>query len=233
LTVSIKIREKIRDMGGLEELNPTRHVRKEYEAAHASDKRTGRSARIHGMISEAGQALNGKFCKLLQQDPESKRWNVELLDGTIKAIKEDNVECSHDIDDEHSIEKFKQMREKPQEHLKQSFERRPLGSRTAWPKIKGIHPGAVVRLKDLTGAMELNGRKGRCLTFDSETGRWKIDLGDCHKNIKPDNLRPAPNEKPPTKASAEAEIMELGLNETRKAKMTEQERAAEDYGWEG
>merc|ERR1711920_711713 len=112
-------------------------------------------------------------------------------------------------------------------------ERRPLGEKTAWPKIKGIHPGAVVRLHSLKGAVELNGRKGRCISFDPEAGRWKIDLGDGYKNIKPENLTPAPNEKPPTKQSAEAEIKAMGNNAARRADMTEQERRADDYGWEG
>merc|ERR1712125_274702 len=112
-------------------------------------------------------------------------------------------------------------------YLKQATERRPLGSKTTWAKVKGIHPGAVVRLKDLTGAAELNGRKGRCISFDNETGRWKVDLGDGYKNIKQENLTPAPHEKPPTKQSAEAEIEQLGGDEARRAKLTEKERKAE------
>lgn len=236
LTITIKIRDKIREMGGLEELNPTRKVRQEYEAAHEFDKRSGRAGRIHGMLSDAGQILNGKYCKLVQLDTESKRWTVELIDGEKKALKEENLECSKEVDHEHGMAKVKLMMEKPQAAMSggyQSSDKRPLGTKTTWAKVKGIHPGAVVRLKDLTGAAELNGRRGRCISFDNETGRWKIDLGDGHKNLKPDNLRPAPHEKPPTKQSAEAEIAEMGLNETRRAKLTEKERAAEDYGWEG
>merc|ERR1719436_1911990 len=83
--------------------------------------------------------------------------------------------------------------------------RRPLGQKTAWPKVKGIHPGAVVRLQGLSGAAELNGRKARCISFDPETGRWKVDLGDEYKALKVENLTPAPGEKPPTRATAEEE----------------------------
>lgn len=235
LTVAVKIREKIRENGGLEELNPTRQIRKEYEVAHEFDVRKGRPAKVHGMMSEAGKALNGKYCKLLQQDPESKRWTVELLDGERKALKEENLECNKDIDQEHAMENVKLMMAKTQvkRDAGYSSEQRPLGSKTTWAKVKGVHPGAVVRLKDLSAAAELNGRKGRCISFDPETGRWKIDLGDGYKNIKADNLRPAPHEKPPTKLSAEAEIAELNLNETRRAKLTPKERDAEDYGWDG
>jgi len=234
LNIAVKIREKIRERGGLEELNPTKQIRQEYEAAHAFDKRVGRPAKIHSMQSEAGKALNGKLGRLKEKDKESMRWTVELLDGTLKAIREDNLECSKAIDDEHDMEKAKMMRNGySQESMQPPEAKRPLGSQTTWQKVKGLHPGAVVRLKGLTGATELNGRKGRCISFDPEAGRWKIDLGDGYKNIKQDNLTPAPNEKPPTKASAEADKADLNFEENRRSKLTEQERAAEDYGWDG
>lgn len=240
LTIAQRVRQRIREMGGLEELCPTRQVRKDYERAHEFDKRANRGAKIHGMQSEAGKALNGQFCKLIQEDPESKRWTVELVDGERKAIKEDNLECNLENDNDYTAEYVKHMRANPKQVresiAKQTEERksqRPVGSHTTWAKVKGIHPGAVVRLKDLTGATELNGRKGRCISFDHESGRWKIDLGDGYKNIKQDNLQPAPNEKPPTKQSAEAEVAAMQTNETRRAKLSEKERAAEDYGWDG
>mmetsp|Transcript_52552 Transcript_52552/g.83401 ORF Transcript_52552/g.83401 Transcript_52552/m.83401 type:complete len:192 (+) Transcript_52552:3-578(+) len=191
------------------------------------------------MTSEAGQALNGKFCKLVQQDPGTKRWTVELMDDdSKKALKEENLECSSDIDSDYWARKAAYLRENPDALKKMMSQQnqstsRPLGKSTTWAKVKGIHPGAVVRLKGLTGAAELNGRKGRCISFDPESGRWKVDLGDVHKNIKPENMTPAPGEKPPTKQSAEAEIKNLRSNEDRREALTQQERAAEDYGWEG
>merc|ERR1719203_2377860 len=81
---------------------------------------------------------------------------------------------------------------------------RPLGQKTTWPKVKGIHPGAVVRLQGLSTA-ELNGRKARCISFNTDSGRWTVDLGDGQKALKQDNLVPAPGEKPPTRQSAAEE----------------------------
>lgn len=238
-----RVREKIREMGGLEEMAPERAERKRYEAEHGNDLHKLRAARIHGLTSEAGKALNGKYCNLLRQDEETKRWTVELVDGTTKALKPDNLEASKEIDGDFMLEKMKAVRDKPElisDMMKNMAkkedngnEQRPVGKATAWPKIKGIHPGAVIRIHGLSGATELNGRKGRCISFDPENGRWKIDLGNGYKNIKIDNLVPAPKEKPPTKASAEAEEKEFETNESRRAKMTDLERAAEDYGWNG
>merc|ERR1712113_1257295 len=110
---------------------------------------------------------------------------------------------------------------------------RPVGEKTAWPKIKGIHPGAVVRLHDLKSVPQLNGRKGRLTTFDEETGRWKVDLGDEYKNIKVDNLTPAPGEKPPSKATAEADKKEAAAIAEKRAAMSAREVYAQDYGWDG
>merc|ERR1712085_165206 len=107
LDITMKVRQRIRDMGGLEELNPTRQVRKDYERAHEFDKRAGRSAKIHGMQSEAGKSLNDRFCKLVLQDAESKRWTVELLDGDRKALKEDNLECNLEVDQDYDMEYVK------------------------------------------------------------------------------------------------------------------------------
>jgi len=241
--ILMKVREKIRELGGLEEMGPGKTERKRYEAEHKSDLLRNRAARIHGLTSEAGKALNGKFCMLQRQDEETKRWTVEMIDGTTKALKPENLEASKEIDGDFMLEKMKAVRDNP-EVMKSMFanitknseatnQQRPVGKATAWPKVKGIHPGAVIRIKGLTGATELNGRKGRCISFDQENGRWKIDLGNGYKNIKIENLVPAPTEKPPTKASAEAEEKEFETNESRRAKMTDSERAAEDYGWEG
>jgi len=240
LDIAKHIRWKIRDRGGLEFCPPPCHLVEEYEEAHDKDKHMQREAKISGMQSEAGKELNGKFCTLLEQDPETKRWTVRLVSGEKRSIKDDNLECSRQIDKDAFEAKVVQARKDPmsyfnsmKEENKAKGEARPLGKGTTWPKVKGIHPGAVVRLKGLTGATELNGRKGRCITFDQETGRWKVDLGDGYKNIKQDNMTPAPNEKPPTKMSAEAEAKELGGDEARRAKLTEKERKAEDYGWDG
>lgn len=107
---------------------------------------------------------------------------------------------------------------------------RPLGSNTSWPKVKGIHPGAVVRLQNLVAKQELNGRKGRCISFDPEVGRWKVDLGDEQKSLKVENLVPAPDEKPPTRQSAEAEKAAGAAEATRREALDARQKHAEDYG---
>merc|ERR1719422_488186 len=107
--------------------------------------------------------------------------------------------------------------------------RRPLGQNTVWPKVKGIHPGAVVWLQGLS-MPELNGRKGRCLTFNQDSGRWTVDLGDGQKALRIENLIPAAGEKPPTKQSAEAA---KSLRVASKAEKSAKELHAESYGWDG
>lgn len=237
LDAMMRIRKRIRDRGGIEEMNPTKKMEKEYEAAHATDIVTRRPARIHGMQSEAGAPLNGQYCKLHAKDPENERWTVELVDGTQKAIKESNLEASKDIDRDYEMARCKYMLEHVNEpsygiRSTPSEEKRPLGQNTLWPKVKGLHPGAVVRLKGLSSAA-LNGRKGRCISFNQENGRWTVDLGDGQKALRIDNLVPAPGEKPPTIASAKEESQALEEKAAKKDPQSAKEVFAENYGWDG
>jgi len=233
-----RVQKRIRDNGGIAEMKPTMRMRKEYDQAHAGDIVANRAAKIEGLQSAAAATLNGQVCKLLRKDEESGRWTVELVTGESKAIKEANLQVSLEIDGEWMRTKGEYLRANPEalkkecQQLEQEV-RRPLGEKTTWPKIPGVHPGAVVRLHGLTGAAHLNGRKGRCVSFDAETGRWKVDLGDEQKSLKPANFNPAPNEKPPTRESALKEKKELEENMERKAGMTAKEAFAKDYGWEG
>jgi len=50
--------------------------------------------RIRGLTSSEGMSLNGKSCELLQQDAETKRWKVRVMDGSDKHVnvKEENLE---------------------------------------------------------------------------------------------------------------------------------------------
>lgn len=234
---SVRIRHRIRDRGGIEEMNPTKQMQQEYDAVHATDLVARRPACIHGLQSEAAAPLNGKYCKLLSKDMATERWTVELVDGQQKSIKESSLEASKDIDREYEMAKAMHMLE----HLNspsggkrtgQSEEKRPLGENTLWPKVKGLHPGAVVRLKGLSAA-ELNGRKGRCISFNQENGRWTVDLGDGQKALRIDNLVPAPGEKPPTVASAREESKTLKEADAKKETMNAKEVFAESYGWDG
>mmetsp|Transcript_34761 Transcript_34761/g.81143 ORF Transcript_34761/g.81143 Transcript_34761/m.81143 type:complete len:520 (+) Transcript_34761:93-1652(+) len=63
-----------------------------------------------------------------------------------------------------------------------------------------LHPGAEVEIYGLTGAVELNGARGRLLHFDAETGRWAVELADSSregaasteskgKRVRSENLR--------------------------------------------
>jgi hypothetical protein len=50
-------------------------------------------------------------------------------------------------------------------------------------------PAASVRLHSLTGAAELNGKIGKCTSFDARTERWAVRLEDGEvKNVKTSNL---------------------------------------------
>mmetsp|Transcript_61704 Transcript_61704/g.139221 ORF Transcript_61704/g.139221 Transcript_61704/m.139221 type:complete len:305 (+) Transcript_61704:111-1025(+) len=232
-----KVQKVIREKGGLEEKGPTQKMKKEYEEKHKFDIRANRSARIDGLTSAAAKGLNGQYCKLLKKDPETERWTVELVDGTQKSIKETNITCDNEIDQAHLMECFKFFKKNPSAANKIAEEKkkdqRPLGENTTWEKVKGIHPGAVVRLKGLNGAAHLNGRKGRCLQFDTESGRWTVDLGDERKSLKVENLTPAPGEKPPTLESALKEKGQASSEAERRSKMDASQIHAEEYGWDG
>lgn len=231
LPIMAKVRTRIRAKGGLEELQPSLKMRKEYEAAHQADLLKNRGAKISGLHS--ADHLNGQLCRLVEKDAEKGRWTVELVDGERKAIKEANLSASEEIDMEWEaarIQYASKNRTAAQTDGKPVA--RPLGTSTAWPKVKGIHPGAVVRLHNLK-TKELNGRKGRCISFDNEAGRWKIDLGDEYKSLKTENLVPAPDEKPPTRQSALQEKNAAAADSERREALDARERHAEDYGWDG
>merc|ERR1712187_41754 len=173
----------------------------------------------------------------MKLDPETGRWTVQLINGEQKSVKADNLECSPDIDMEQGMAMIKFMKENPAAAEKIGEEkhkdRRPLGENTTWTKVKGVHPGAVIRIYGLAKAAHLNGRKGRCLTFDPETGRWTVDLGDEQKSLKAENLIPAPKEKPPTYESATEEKLQQARDAEVRAGKTAAQVHAEDYGWEG
>lgn len=232
LVIKQKVREKIRLKGGLDRMRPPKQVQEEFRAAHANDVVLNRPAKITGLQSEGGAVLNGQVCKLRHQDPETRRWTVEMLNGELKAMKEECVECSEEIDKEWEKARSEYLAQNPvAAQMVQREVPRPLGSKTAWPKIRGIHPGAMVRLRGLTGATDLEGRLGRCIKFDAETGRWEVDLGDERKAIKIENLVPAPKEKPPTKESAAAEKEEFARRAEQRKRFSEREKHARDYGW--
>ncbi|CAE7327181.1 unnamed protein product, partial [Symbiodinium sp. CCMP2456] len=176
LLVMAKVKTRIRAVGGLEELQPSMKMRKEYEAAHQADLLKNRPAKIDGLQSAA--ELNGQLCRLLSRDAQTLRWTVELVSGDQKSIKEANLTASKDIDMEWEVSRQCPGSKATAAQMDGKPVARPLGSNTSWPKVKGIHPGAVVRLQNLVAKQELNGRKGRCISFDPEVGRWKVDLGD-------------------------------------------------------
>jgi hypothetical protein len=66
------------------------------DQARASIFTIGCAAKMVGLTSAAGKHLNGKLCKLLEQDLVTKRWTVEFTDGSkkTKALKEDNLQYS-------------------------------------------------------------------------------------------------------------------------------------------
>jgi len=232
--------QDVRDRGGLEACSPPEEVRKRFEQESAHLPRPGRGARIQGLTSEQGAQLNGKFCKLSER-AETGRWMVQLLGGESKSIKEESLECSLEIDKEYQEAHFEWFKENKDtalaDMMAQRAGQRPLGKHTSWPKVRGIHPGAVVRLQGLTSSA-LNGRKGRCISYDPTAERWKVDLGDEFKSIKPMNLVPATGEKPPTRQSAEAEKRQFGIvdedqHRSPDKQKTEQEKFAASYGWTG
>lgn len=228
LMIKTKAHDKIRDRGGLETMRPIQRVLDEYEEEHGHELRANRAAMIHGLESATAIKLNGVCCKLVFKSRETHRWTVELLSGEQRAIKEGNLECSSKIDEQYKVEKARFLmanREALDAEMSKKSDQRPLGEHTSWAKVPGIHPGAVVRLKNLKAAPELNGCIARCLTFDADAQRWEVDLGAGHKKIKQENLEPAPAEKAPT--------FKTGMPEKAKSPLTEAEKHAMDYGWDG
>lgn len=219
--------------GGVTELGPTKSEREAEELLQESRVCAGRPARIDGLVSAAGAGLNGQCCRVVRRDSEIGRWLVELLDGEQKYVREENLTSSKELDTEY-CEARSRLPPPPRNQDNQDKDvPRPLGSKTPWAKVKGIHPGAVVRLRGLQGGPQLNGRKGRCLTFDQERGRWKIDLGDEHKAIRPENLEPALGEKPPTRESAACERKSIEEQMVADAERGPKEKFAASYGWAG
>lgn len=103
-----------------------------------------------------------------------------------------------------------------------------------WHSVEARSPSLGARPSLLRGASELNGRKGRCISFDGQSGRWKVDLGDDYKSIRPENLDPSPGERPPTRESAQQEKGALAKEQvvSVEPKLTVSERHAKDYGWD-
>mmetsp|Transcript_75479 Transcript_75479/g.157428 ORF Transcript_75479/g.157428 Transcript_75479/m.157428 type:complete len:323 (+) Transcript_75479:213-1181(+) len=52
----------------------------------------GEKALIRGLKSDAGQTLNGISCEVVQYMHDTSRYQVRLVDGTLKAIKGDNLQ---------------------------------------------------------------------------------------------------------------------------------------------
>jgi len=228
----------IRERGGLTEFSPPEEVQKKFDEEQAQIPRPGRGAQICGLTSEEGSKLNGSLCKLMQRE-DTGRWTVQLVPGDTKALKEENLTCSPEIDSKYRIAYLEWATKNKEAALVAAArdpDARPLGKHTSWPKVPGIHPGAVVRLQGLA-TIQLNGRKGRCISYDPHTERWKVDLGDEHKSIKYTNLAPC-REKPPTRQSAEEEKRQLGVVDDKKMRETDpnmdaREKFAQNYGWNG
>ncbi|CAE7569431.1 unnamed protein product, partial [Symbiodinium pilosum] len=94
LPIMAKVKTRIRAQGGLEELQPSLKMRKEYEAAHDADLLKNRPAKIDGLQNAAASHLNGQVCRLVAKDAETLRWTVELVSGEQKSIKEVNLTAS-------------------------------------------------------------------------------------------------------------------------------------------
>jgi len=57
----------------------------------------GRPARISDL---RGDPLNNQACRLIRQEPQASRWMVELVDGTVRPVKIQNLTCSKATDSE-------------------------------------------------------------------------------------------------------------------------------------
>ncbi|CAK9011537.1 unnamed protein product [Durusdinium trenchii] len=230
LLIMAKVQTRIRAKGGLEELDPSMKMRKEYEAAHANDLLKNRAAKIHGL--QSADHFNGQVCRLIVKDSESGRWTVEFVNGEKKAIRESNLHASQDVDMEWEAARVEYAASNSTSAQTDGKPvGRPLGTHTSWEK--GFHPGAVVFLQNLK-TKELNGRKGRCISFNKEAGRYEVDLGDERKLLKIENLVPAPRDvKPPTRQTAQEERERAAAEHVRWEALNARERHAEEYGWDG
>lgn len=223
------LKSEIRDLIEQDDyLRPDQKLINEYEKSRECIVEKNRGAKLKGLKGAA--ELNGQYCKIVsKKNEETGRFEVELVDGTRKAIKEENLECNKDIDGEWIMAKGDWMRANPDlqaqnEKIKQQQEKIQFHQEG---KVKGIHPGAVVKIHGLKGAAELNGRLARCIELDKETRRWTVDLGDQRKSIKQDNLWPTVDEKPPNSDP------KTHWPKHRRAGDKPSATLSEKYGWDG
>merc|ERR1719329_282837 len=80
--IKTKVKEKIRDQGGIEAKRPAKSEREDYERRTENLLRDKRPGRIHGLKSAAAAALNGQLCRLVSLDDAVGRWTVELSSET-------------------------------------------------------------------------------------------------------------------------------------------------------
>lgn len=73
----------------------------------------------------------------------------------------------------------------------------------------GFEEGATVELQGLKGAAELNGKRGRLVSWNSQSLRWNVEVEGVVKALNPSNLvpvagPPAAEEQPAAEPEAEA-----------------------------
>lgn len=122
--------------------------------------RVGFLSRIHGLLRTP--ALNGEVCLCESWDASVCRWKVRLKDGEVKALKPSNLEEVSESDYEWWEGEHKDK----------------------------LRSGLRVRVRGLSGVLDLNGEQGTCERFDSNRGRWIVRLVDgTTKAVRGENLQ--------------------------------------------
>lgn len=164
---------------------------------------TGATVRLHGLKGAAH--LNGLTGELVALDAATGRWKVRLppppgpavpgRSGEVKALKPDNLEC------------ISPSKNYQAETSSASANGRPPASHAPkqTKKPANLEPGATVELHSLKGAAHLNGLKGKLLSHDATTDRWKVrlDKGEV-KALRADNLRRVADGDQPASSTSKA-----------------------------
>mmetsp|Transcript_118956 Transcript_118956/g.237111 ORF Transcript_118956/g.237111 Transcript_118956/m.237111 type:complete len:605 (+) Transcript_118956:133-1947(+) len=137
---------------------------------------------LHGLHSAV--SLNGHVGSIMGFDPSSHRYAVHLSSGQSMKIRPSNLWLL------------------PQKQLN-GRRPRPQLRATGAEDAAGATQGALVILRGLVHAKELNGRMGRLQAFDSRTQRYIVKLKDgVPRRVKPSNLYLLPRQSPRSMATS-------------------------------
>lgn len=154
----------------------------------------GVDAKIIGM--ERRPELCGKYCVLIEFLRNEGRWKVRLGDGSMKMIREDNLQVYQgDGVDGHLAETKHVASHVVNSHI----------------DAAGLEPGLDVRIVGLQARPEMNGAGGTIVEYVQAQGRWRVQLQSGKVALlRPVNIQARADGKPRASASEVSEPLWKG-----------------------